>query len=89
MFFRSWLVLLANNMQAVSIAADHLVFGYGTQACPGRFFAMHEAKVVVARILRNYEFKLKNPPKEQSVMAGLEGILNKVDGSVQFMFKRR
>ncbi|PLB36094.1 cytochrome P450 [Aspergillus candidus] len=75
--------------QAVSIAADHLVFGYGTQACPGRFFAMHEAKVVVARILRNYEFKLKNPPKEQSVMAGLEGILNKVDGSVQFMFKHR
>ncbi|PYI01888.1 cytochrome P450, partial [Aspergillus sclerotiicarbonarius CBS 121057] len=44
------------KFQAVTSGADHLVFGYGQQACPGRFFAIHEAKVVVARILRNYDF---------------------------------
>lgn len=75
--------------QTVTLGADHLVFGYGTQACPGRFFAIHEAKVVVARILRNYDFKLKDPPKEMSVMNGLDGILNKVDPTVKFLFKRR
>lgn len=73
----------------MSTAADHLVFGYGTQACPGRFFAMHETKVVVARILRNYKFKLKEPSTADSVMTGLNGILNRVDGSVGFVFKRR
>lgn len=75
--------------QAVTAGPDHLVFGYGAQACPGRFFAIHEAKVVVSRILRNYEFKLKDTPKEMSVMTGLDGILNKVDPTVSFLFKRR
>ncbi|KAH8703478.1 cytochrome P450 [Talaromyces proteolyticus] len=77
------------KFQAVTSGPDHLVFGYGTQACPGRFFAIHEAKVVVARILRNYEFKLKDPPKEPSVLNGLDGILNKVDPTVKFVFKHR
>lgn len=78
-----------HKYQAVTSGADHLVFGYGVQACPGRFFAIHEAKVVIARILRNYDFKLKNPPKETSVMNGLDGVLNKVNPTVQFVFKRR
>jgi len=77
------------KFQAVTSGSDHLVFGYGTQACPGRFFAIHEAKVVVARILRNYEFRLKEAPKHESVMHGLDGVLNKVDPTVRFEFKRR
>jgi cytochrome P450 len=76
------------SQQAVSTGADHLVFGYGVQACPGRFFALHEAKVVVARILRSYDFKLKKRPVQMSVSAGLDGILNKVDPTVEFVFKR-
>lgn len=66
-----------------------MVFGYGTQACPGRFFAIHEAKVVIARILRNYEWKLVEPPKVKSVMDGLDGILNKVEPTVKFVFQKR
>lgn len=41
---------------------QHLVFGHGKQACPGRHFAASEIKVVLARILT--EFDMKNPQGE-------------------------
>ncbi|KAK5628872.1 hypothetical protein RRF57_004587 [Xylaria bambusicola] len=36
---------------------ENLSFGYGNQACPGRFFAVAEVKMVIARFLDNFEFK--------------------------------
>jgi cytochrome P450 len=72
----------------VATGADHLVYGYGTQACPGRFFAVHEAKVVLARILANYDFKLKDKAGPHP-MLGADGILTKANPSTQFLFKRR
>ena len=74
--------------QAVTTGADHLIYGYGTQACPGRFFAVHEAKVVLARILANYDFKLKDKGGPHP-MSGADGILTKADPSTKFLFKRR
>ncbi|KAG9221143.1 hypothetical protein CCMSSC00406_0005418 [Pleurotus cornucopiae] len=35
-----------------------LPFGAGRHACPGRFFASMELKIIIAIILLNYEFKL-------------------------------
>ena len=34
-----------------------LAFGYGGQACPGRYFAVHEIKMLLSRLLEEYEFK--------------------------------
>jgi hypothetical protein len=76
-----------NKFQAVAPGPDHLVFGYGTQACPGRFFAIHEAKVVLARILEKYDFKLKKP--HESPMASVTGILTEADATCQFLFRKR
>jgi cytochrome P450 len=36
---------------------DHLAFGNGKQACPGRLFAVAEIKTVFARLLLEYDFK--------------------------------
>ena len=36
---------------------DHLHFGHGKLACPGRFFASTELKIVVAHLIMGYDFK--------------------------------
>jgi cytochrome P450 len=38
-----------------------LTFGYGKHACPGRFFAAQEMKLLVAYFLIHYDLKLENP----------------------------
>ncbi|KAF5851676.1 hypothetical protein GGP41_000454 [Bipolaris sorokiniana] len=35
-----------------------LNFGYGRHACPGRFFAANEIKMVLARMLLQYDVKM-------------------------------
>ncbi|KAJ7936828.1 cytochrome P450 [Mycena leptocephala] len=45
------------NRHMVSTAPDHIVFGYGRHACPGRFFAAAQLKAMLAHILINYEIK--------------------------------
>ncbi|KAM7199181.1 cytochrome P450 [Rhypophila sp. PSN 637] len=77
-----------SKFQAVSTANDHLVFGLGTQACPGRFFAVHEAKVVLARFLKYYDFKLADDAPGHP-MREAAGVLTVVDPSAKFWFKKR
>ncbi|KAI9902259.1 hypothetical protein N3K66_004076 [Trichothecium roseum] len=36
---------------------ENLVFGFGSQACPGRYFAINEIKLLLARVLLMYDFK--------------------------------
>ncbi|KAH0489729.1 hypothetical protein TgHK011_010146 [Trichoderma gracile] len=42
----------------VTTSAQHLAFGHGRHACPGRFFVAHELKLIMAHILLNYDIKL-------------------------------
>jgi cytochrome P450 len=37
---------------------NKLAFGWGTQACPGRFFAAKEIKMFVARLVSEFDFKI-------------------------------
>ncbi|CAH0014441.1 unnamed protein product [Clonostachys rhizophaga] len=46
------------NSQFVSVGTSSLAFGYGRHACPGRFFAANEIKMVVATALLHYEMKM-------------------------------
>ncbi|PHH78973.1 hypothetical protein CDD80_5914 [Ophiocordyceps camponoti-rufipedis] len=41
----------------VSTSNGHLAFGHGLHACPGRFFVAHELKLIMAHLLRSYEFR--------------------------------
>ncbi|KAJ2986503.1 hypothetical protein NUW58_g4991 [Xylaria curta] len=48
----------AHLAQLVSTSPQHLGFGHGQHACPGRFFAANEIKIALVFILSQYEWKL-------------------------------
>lgn len=55
---RDVLVLTALNQFVTTNNADQLHWGVGTHACPGRFFASYEIKMLLSEILLNYDLKL-------------------------------
>lgn len=58
-------VSTAATQQLVSISPISLHFGYGRHACPGRFFAANEMKMIVGRALLDYDIKLPDGEKER------------------------
>lgn len=44
----------------VSTSSAHLGFGHGRHACPGRFFASNEIKLLLCHLLHKYEWKLES-----------------------------
>ncbi|KAG6005681.1 hypothetical protein E4U43_000556 [Claviceps pusilla] len=44
--------------QLVATGPNHLAFGHGHHACPGRFFAANEIKIALAHLLLKYDFRL-------------------------------
>ncbi|KAF4782347.1 cytochrome P450 [Colletotrichum scovillei] len=53
------------NAQFVSVGQTSLTFGYGRHACPGRFFAVNEIKMIMATTLANYDIKNVGDSKER------------------------
>lgn len=51
--------------QFVSVSQSSLTFGYGRHACPGRFFAANELKMVMANALLKYDIKNADGRKER------------------------
>ncbi|KAI8244756.1 Cytochrome P450 monooygenase 2 [Colletotrichum sp. SAR 10_99] len=47
----------ANYAQLVVTSPDHLAFGHGDHACPGRFFAAYEIKIIMCHLLLKYEWE--------------------------------
>jgi cytochrome P450 len=41
-----------------STAADSLYFGHGKHACPGRFFAATELRLLLAHLVTHYDLRL-------------------------------
>lgn len=41
-----------------STDSSNMAFGYGKYACPGRFYASHEMKLILAHLLLRYDIKL-------------------------------
>jgi len=50
--------------QFVNTSLDSLTFGHGRFACPGRFFASNESKIILAVLLLNYDIKFGNDGEE-------------------------
>lgn len=73
--------------QFVTVSPTNLTFGYGRHACPGRFFAANEIKMIVSRALLDYDIKMTDGAKER--YANLEfGPQNIPDVSKELLFKR-
>lgn len=50
-------VLKHKNLSMVSTSETFLPFGHGRHACPGRFFAANELKLLIAYMVLNYDIK--------------------------------
>lgn len=76
----------ANRYQFTSIS-DNMNFGAGKAACPGRFFAGNEIKMILAYFLINFEVKLKEGqarPKSMVLM-----MTKTPDPNLELLFRRR
>ncbi|KAK3899167.1 hypothetical protein C8A05DRAFT_46703 [Staphylotrichum tortipilum] len=51
--------------QFVSVSPNILTFGFGRHACPGRFFAANEIKMIVANFVMDYDMKLPDGVEER------------------------
>lgn len=63
-------VLEAKNLSTVTTSETFLSFGHGRHACPGRFFAATEMKLLLAYILLNYDVKTFEERPKNSFIAG-------------------
>jgi cytochrome P450 len=48
----------AAHNQFVSVTQNSLTFGYGRHACPGRFFAANEIKMILARAVLTFDIRV-------------------------------
>ena len=51
--------------QFVTVTPNFMAFGYGRHACPGRFFAANEIKLLLARLLVEYDMKMPDGKTER------------------------
>ncbi|KAJ5518093.1 Cytochrome P450 [Penicillium expansum] len=75
-----------HRWQFVSTSPEHLVFGHGKHACPGRFFAANEIKVVLIFLLMKYDWKFtaEDSKFDKSVGQGTD-----TDPTAKAMIRRR
>ncbi|KAJ6049121.1 cytochrome protein [Penicillium canescens] len=76
----------ANTALLVSTSPDHLGFGYGKMACPGRFFVANELKVILCHFLMMYDFQITEPYEEHS---GLYGYMTSPSSETEITLRRR
>lgn len=57
-----------NKYQSVTTGPDFTFFGHGSHACPGRFLATNEIKLLVGHFLLHYDWEL---PKNGELLPGL------------------
>jgi cytochrome P450 len=73
--------------QFVTTNEQNLMFGYGRHACPGRFFAANEIKMLLARLILNFDIKNEGDSQERypNIATGRQA---NVDARRNLMFKR-
>lgn len=54
-------VLDQKNQAVITTSERFLGFGHGKHACPGRFFASQEMKLMLAQVFMNYDVRIKTP----------------------------
>lgn len=76
-----------NSWQFVTSNPSHTFFGYGQHACPGRFFAANEMKIVLCHLLLKYEWRFvpgEGRPPTQTFEA-----VNTVNKDAKVQIRRR
>lgn len=76
-----------SRYQLATATSDYLAWGYGRNACPGRFFAALELKLMLAHLVANYDVKfsgVEGRPSDFCIGANCFPHL-----SAKVMFKKR
>ncbi|PCH34274.1 cytochrome P450 [Wolfiporia cocos MD-104 SS10] len=73
-----------NKHQYVSTSSEYIGFGHGKHACPGRFFAANELKVMLAHIVLNYDVMFENEGKKPDNIFVATTVLPAPDAKVLF-----
>lgn len=60
----------------VSVSPQHLAFGYGKFACPGRFFAANEIKLILCHLLLKYDWELVPGTPTKPAAFGIDATVN-------------
>ncbi|KAF5332141.1 hypothetical protein D9611_008153 [Ephemerocybe angulata] len=76
------------RITSVTTSISSLTFGHGRHACPGRFFATQEMKLMLALFLQTYDMKLDNKDgaRPKNMWVGLSCVPNQ---SASIMFRKR
>ncbi|UNI24434.1 hypothetical protein JDV02_010178 [Purpureocillium takamizusanense] len=76
-----------NRLQFTSLGDTYINFGAGKHACPGRFFAGNEVKLILARFLLAYDIRLRpGRTGPRSICLVMTKTPNPI---LQFEFRRR
>lgn len=70
----------------VSTSPEHLAFGHGKHACPGRFFAANEIKLALCHLLLKYDWQLAPGTTTEPVRYGIDMSVNP---EAKLLYKRR
>jgi cytochrome P450 len=70
----------------ISISAQFLPFSLGRHACPGRFFAAVEIKMMLAYMLMTYDMKLVDGVRPPDIIVMNSPVANP---SAEVLFRRR
>ena len=77
----------AQRFQLATTEATSLPFGHGKFACPGRFFASSEAKLILSHLLLMYDFRYPEGKGRPENWMFSENTA--IDPSARLMIKRR
>ncbi|KHO01442.1 cytochrome P450 monooxygenase [Metarhizium album ARSEF 1941] len=76
----------AQKAPLVVTSPEHLAFGHGAQACPGRFFAALVGKVVLSHLLLKYDWRLAPDSDTTSLAIGLT---KRINPKLKLLYRRR
>jgi cytochrome P450 len=76
-----------NSWQFVTTTASHLNFGHGEHACPGRFFASNEIKIIMCHFLLKYDWRFV-PDEPEPESQKFESTIS-VDAKTRIQARRR
>lgn len=70
----------------VSTSQNHLGFGHGIHACPGRFFASNEIKIALCHLILKYDWKM---PEDAQAKPTAYGMSYSGNPSTKLLVRRR
>jgi cytochrome P450 len=76
-----------HKFQAGQTNSNSLSFGYGGQSCPGRYFAVSEIKMLMARLMLEFEFKYPEGKSRPKIMYADENVF--MDPYAKIMMRKR